>query len=155
MDKFEYFTAFLADIAKTSPEHKDLLESVKAGVKLILEAEDDMVPTEGRKIRVYVEEWDEDSKEIGETDEKYWEEETGVSMEPDEFDIDDGKTAVDLAIHYLNDNGPVESDREGKIYRTIDAPMTRDRIERGIDEYRTFFLDNFSDEELEEIKARV
>ena len=183
MDKFEYFNAFLADIAKTSPEHKDLLESVKTGVKLILEAEGDsfagilsnipeflkntsidedpevlatrfinkyadksvdamsedeyselmdiieetitetlnapssmneaegdVVPTEGRKIRVFVEEWDEESKEIGETDEKYWEEETGVSMEPDEFDIDDGKTAVDLAVSYLNDNGPVESD---------------------------------------------
>lgn len=228
MDKFEYFTAFLADIAKTSPQHKDLLESVKTGVKLILEAEGDsfagilsnipeflknasidedpevlatrfinkyadksvdamsedeynelmdiieetiketlnaptsmneaegdVVPTEGRKIRVFVEEWDEESKDIGETDEKYWEEETGVSMEPDEFDIDDGKTAVDLAVSYLKDNGPVESDHEGKIYRTIDAPMTRDRIERGIDEFRTFFLDNFSDEELEQIKAKV
>lgn len=230
MEQLEVFNSFLESLEKTSPEHKDLLESVKQGVQLILESEQgqfaslmekipeflkttkidedpeilaarfsnryadsaiDMLDEDAytellaeieeriatilggkneetlaineaeegiqpiRKIRSVYERWDEESKEIGETDDKGWEDEEGVSMEPDEYDIDEGKSAIDLAVKYLTDNGPVETDMHGKVYRTIDPPMTRDKIERGIDEYITYFLDGFSDDELQEISNRV
>jgi len=229
MDKFEVFNDFLKTIGETSPEHKDLLESVRTGVKLILEAEGDgfaniisKIPeflkntkTDGvdpevlatrfvnkiadksidamtepeftelmeiieetiaetlnvsamteaeegeveatpiHKIRSAYDKRDEESVEHGDAFERGWLDEEGESMEPDEWDLEDGLTAVDLAVKYLKDKGPLETDQGGTTYSTSDSMYNRDRIENGIEEYRYYFLDGFTDEEIEQIRSKI
>ena len=55
------------------------------------------------KIRIAYEIITQESAEHGEADERGWEDEDGVSMQPDKFDLEDGLTAVDLAVKFLTD----------------------------------------------------
>lgn len=45
--------------------------------------------------------WTETDTEFGEPSETGWMDEQGVSMLPDEFDVSDGLTMVDLAVNFL------------------------------------------------------
>jgi len=49
-----------------------------------------------------------ESAEEGDVAESGWEDEEGVDMTPDEIDIEDGLSAVDKAVDYLQKNGPME-----------------------------------------------
>ena len=41
-----------------------------------------------------------------------WEDEDGADMEPDEYDVEEGITAVDKAIEFLSDKGVTETSSE-------------------------------------------
>ena len=56
------------------------------------------------KIRITYEIITDESAKIGEAAERGWEDEDGVSMQPDAFDLEDGLTAVDLAVKFLTEN---------------------------------------------------
>lgn len=79
--------------------------------------------------------------------EQGWEDEDGADMEPDEYDVEEGVTAVDKAISFLKDKGVTETSATlrsvGDWYST-----------EGDQDYRTgattrysFFLEGFSPEE--------
>jgi hypothetical protein len=61
-----------------------------------------------RKIRITYEIVTPESAEQGDADERGWIDEDGVSMEPDETDIEDEVSAVDKAIKFLKENGATE-----------------------------------------------
>lgn len=88
---------------------------------------------------------DED-REFGETDNQGWYDEEGVSMIPDEWDLEEDKTVVDLAVQFLWRENAVEPSEGGK----DGAPRwwTWSEPERdywsGADEYRSFHLIGFS-----------
>jgi len=54
-----------------------------------------------------------ESAEQGDCESRGWIDEEGVSCEPDEFDIDDGETAVDLAIKLLVLDGATQPSTSG------------------------------------------
>ena len=38
-----------------------------------------------------------------------WEDQEGISMMPDKYDIEEGINTIDLAVKYLKENGPMEA----------------------------------------------
>lgn len=60
------------------------------------------------RLRVSYARYTPESLEHGEAEERGWIDEEGVLMEPDEFDIEDGLTATDLAASYLYEIGATE-----------------------------------------------
>lgn len=95
-----------------------------------------------------------ESAENGDVEESGWEDEH-VSMEPDEWDVEDGITAVDKAVEYIQDNGGVQNNGDGSWYSTVDPSGTRDYYEKGEEVYYSFHLNNFSDDEMNEIADRI
>ena len=64
---------------------------------------------EGRKlIRTTYEIITEESAAEGDVEEAGWEDEEGVEVEPDEYDLEEGKTVVDLAVDHILSEGHVE-----------------------------------------------
>jgi hypothetical protein len=59
-----------------------------------------------REIKVYYETWSHEDMDTGETDNRG--EAFTLDCEPDVFDQEDGKSAVDLAFAQLQDHGPFE-----------------------------------------------
>ena len=56
-----------------------------------------------RKIRISYDVVSPESAMDGDVEDRGWENEDGVSMMPDDFDMDDGLGPVDLAIQFLSD----------------------------------------------------
>lgn len=80
------------------------------------------------KIRIYYETWDEDSIDTGETNDRGWEDEAGVSMQPDQYDIEEGLTPVDLAVKFLTDNGPLQASSSSfapRVWYTVQAKVSK------------------------------
>ena len=103
MKKIQLFNNFLNGMKEFDPT---LMESIKTAFNTIYESE---MQQQEPKIRISYETWDEDSVDAGETDDKGWENEEGVSMQPDQYDLEEGLTPVDLAVKFLTDNGPMEA----------------------------------------------
>ena len=115
-------------------------------------AEEDAPNENERYIGVTYEVITPESAENGDFEETGWEDEH-VSMEPDEWDVEEGITAVDKAVEYIQDRGPVQN--SGNWYSTVDASGTRDYYEKGKEVYYSFHLNNFSAEEEAEIADRL
>lgn len=88
------FHDFLSDL---NDIHPTLIEAVRNGFRMLYESDMQQEP----KICITYEIITPESAENGEAAERGWENKDGVSMQPDEFDLDDGVTAVDLAVKFL------------------------------------------------------
>lgn len=100
---------------------------------------------------------DEEGAEHGDFKETGWEDEEGVSMEPDEFDKEEGKTAVDNAVEFLLDKGATESSSShhtggGTVWYTSESEPN---YETGEHTSYSYHLYGFSDEEEKEIFDRI
>lgn len=123
----------------------------------------------GRKILISYEIYTPESIENGDAAERGWENEDGVSMEPDEYDIEEGVEkygaaaelsneslgAVYNAVKFLRDEGA--SDDGGGQHETYygETIQNRDYFEQGIDERHTYHLANFDEGELKAIHAAM
>lgn len=108
-----------------------------------------------RKIRTSYEVVTYESAEEGDAEERGWEDEEGVVMEPDEFDQEEGITAVDKAVEFLSGKGVIEA--SSYPWAPGDWFISEDEVD-----YKTgdrtqyhFFLDNFTPEEEREIARQV
>jgi hypothetical protein len=99
---------------------------------------------------------DEESTELGDYKEQGWKDQEGVSMVPDEYDLEDGITAVDKAVDFLKDNGATEASsshfNNHVWYSTTDADVD---YGSGEETYYDYHLKGFSNEEKEEIFNRI
>jgi hypothetical protein len=91
-----------------------------------------------------------ESAENGEAAENGFIEEYGHSVEPDEYDIADGLSAVDLAARFLADRGATEFC--GRWWTRPDADID---YRTGEHETRSFHPVDFSDEEIGAINAKL
>jgi hypothetical protein len=97
------------------------------------------------KIRVSYEIITPESAEHGDADERGWEDEDGASTEPDEYDQQDGLTAVDIAVRFLRECGPLEpssSQFHSGIWYT-----NHGESDNGTVTNKSYFLTNFTHEE--------
>lgn len=92
--------------------------------------------------------WDDAATEAGDTDNRGWFDEKGESMKPDQYDIEDGKTSVELAIDFLKDKGALEASSShfhpGVWYTNYDHHTN---YKTGEVEQRSYHLKGFSPEE--------
>jgi len=92
-----------------------------------------------------------ESAEKGDFEDQGWEDEEGKSMTPDEYDIEEGITAVDKTVEFLRNNGASE---ESNIttYSTVDPERN---YKTGAEKYYSFHLYGFTPEEEIEISKRM
>lgn len=99
-----------------------------------------------------------ESAEQGDYAETGWEE-RGVSMEPDEFDVEDEITAVDKVVDYISEYGGVEPSASqfhpGVWYTTIDSEQGSAFFEQGEEKRYSFHLKNFSEGEERKVYDRL
>jgi len=159
------FLKFLESMNAVSESDKTLIESIKSGFMAIMEEEgpEESLPKEGEHtIHITYDKWDEESVEAGETDDKGFLGSAGmeittpdyISMEPDSHDIKEGLTAVDKTVTFLRDNGPMEYSGDRGAYSgwfTHYGEMDT----QGIHENRSYHLEGYSHEEVEQIVARL
>ena len=149
MKKIQLFNNFLNGIKEFDPT---LMESIQTAFNTIYESE---MQQQEPKIRISYETWDEDSVDVGETDDKGWENEEGVSMQPDQYDLEEGLTPVDLAVKFLTDNGPMEASsshfNSGVWYTNYGEQDMQD----GSRTNRSFHLVGFTPEQEEKIFNRI
>jgi len=104
------------------------------------------------RITITYEIWDDSSLEAGDTDNKGWIDDEGVSMKPDQYDIEDGKTSIELAIDFLKENGALEASSSHfhtGVWYTNDK--YNENFRTGEVEQRSYHLKGFSSEEEEKI----
>lgn len=90
--------------------------------------------------------------EQGDSGETGWIDEEGVSMVPDEFDREDGKTAVDLAVAFLRKEGVSEhSSSEFDPRGWYMTEWSHSSVYSEDEEQRSFHLTDFTQEELRQI----
>jgi len=109
-----------------------------------------------KKIKISYTQTTPESVEEGDFSETGWIDETGVSMEPDKYDLEEGLTAVDLAVDFLKREGAIhfssEPFFEGGWYSTeFQTVDYRD----GTQEEQSFHLEGFTPEEEEEIYNKL
>lgn len=113
------------------------------------------MPRKNRRIAITYEIVGQD--EHGEVDvlERGWEDEEGVDMEPDEVDHEEGVTAVDKAIAFLEDQGVAEtsSSRFGPDVWYTSHPSTD--YSTGDQTTRSFHLKGFPEDEQKELFSRL
>jgi hypothetical protein len=118
-----------------------------------LEHAPDASPYAGRNPRITIsfETFTPESVENGDAEERGWVDKDGVSMVPDEYDLDDGKTAVDLAIKFLKDEGSTEASSSsfhpGVWYVQTEGTRDRDYFEKGEETIQSYHLEGFTPEE--------
>ncbi len=97
-----------------------------------------------------------ESAEQGDYADQGWEDEDGESMVPDEYDVEEEKTAVDKAVEFLTDKGGLEPSSShfntGVWYSTIDPE--RD-FHSGEEKYYSFHLKGFTPEEEAQIFEKI
>ena len=107
-----------------------------------------------RRIRITYTITEEESAAEGDYEETGWENEAGVLVEPDEYDIEEGRTAVDNAVRFLKNSNVSEPSSSqfhpGVWYTAYDEPM-----EIGGLRDRSFHLSGFTEEEELEIFNRM
>jgi hypothetical protein len=114
------------------------------------------MPILNPRIRVSFSQFTPESAEQGDVSDSGWINEEGVEMTPDEFDQEEGLTAVDLAIKYLQHEGVTEASSSGFHFgvwystdcNTIDYAT-------GTAEERSFHLVDFSEDEEQQVYAKL
>jgi hypothetical protein len=101
-----------------------------------------------RRIRISYSITTPESAEQGDYAEHGWEDEEGVSMEPDEFDRDDGKTALELTLEFFNKKGISEAS-SSHFHEGIWYTSQEHDYHTGEDKEYNYHLVNFSPEEEE------
>ncbi len=149
MKKIQLFNNFLNGMKEFDPT---LMESIKTAFNTIYESE---MQQQEPKIRISYETWDEDSVDAGETDDKGWENEEGVSMQPDQYDLEEGLTPVDLAVKFLTDNGPMEASSSHFNSGVWYTNYGEQDMQNGSRTNRSFHLVGFTPEQEEEIFNRI
>ena len=149
MKKIQLFNKFLNGMKEFDPT---LMESIQTAFNTIYESE---MQQQEPKIRISYETWDEDSVDAGETDDKGWENEEGVSMQPDQYDLEEGLTPVDLAVKFLTDNGPMEASSSHFNSGVWYTNYGEQDMQNGSRTNRSFQLVGFTPEQEEEIFNRI
>jgi hypothetical protein len=112
---------------------------------------EEVLPTEDKKITTSYQTVTPESAEQGDFADQGWENEEGESMIPDQYDAEDGVTAVDKAVKFLKDNGGNEPSSSqfntGVSYSTPDPDHNDDYFTKGIEKYYSFHLKGFTPEE--------
>jgi hypothetical protein len=106
------------------------------------------------RITTAYERWTPEDVEAGDTDDRGWVDEDGVSMEPDEYDLEEGLTPVDLAVKFLQSEYVVSASSypwsKGTWYESSDEdPYSGER------EYKHYFLEDFTPAEEREVYAEL
>jgi len=158
MNKIEKFKKFLDSLKGHGQD--TLIESVEKGFQAYYESQMEMSDRRGHYITTTYETWDEESTEIGDTDDKGWYDEEGQSMEADDFDREEGKTVIDNTVEFLQDKGATEGNEEGmnaapRWWSTVYPEHDRDFFEKGESTYYSFHLNNYTEEEKKEIYRRM
>lgn len=111
------------------------------------------------RIKVTFETVTEESAREGDAADRGWIDEEGESMLPDSDDEEEGISAVDKAVSWLEDKGALEPSGmpfyPGIWYTQADAQMTREYIEDGKDTRESFHLEDFTEEEERAIYGRL
>lgn len=129
-----------------------LIDDLREGVK----ADEKPVESVGEKyITTTYEIVTPESAEEGDYAEIGWENEEGEDMTPDEYDAEEGITAVDKAVEFLKDNGPVEPSSSRFSVRTWYTHYGEQDWRDGSYTNYNYFLNGFSEEEEREIYSRV
>ena len=99
------------------------------------------------RIRISYEITSEESAAEGDFKDQGWVDEEGVSMVPDEYDVADGKTAVELAIEFLQKEGVYQP--SSSHFHTGIGYMTEPQqdFSSGDTESRSYHLVDFTEEE--------
>ena len=151
MKKAQLFNNFLNGMKECDPS---LMESIQTAFNIIYDSDIQQQQQEPQ-LRISYETWDEKSVDVGETNDRGWENEEGISMQPDQYDIEEGLTPVDLAVKFLTDNGPVEASsshfNSGVWYTNYGEQDMHD----GSRTNRSFHLLGFTPEQEEEIFNRI
>jgi hypothetical protein len=96
-----------------------------------------------------------ESVEVGDYAETGWEDEEGQSMEPDKFDLEEGKTPVDLAVEFLVNNGPQEASCSHFCIDVWYSGSPEQNFSNGEETTYSYHLVGFSEEEQQQIFDRV
>lgn len=100
-----------------------------------------------------------ESAEAGDYEETGFIDEEGHDCTPDEYDAEEGKTEVDLAVEFISEQGPVEaSDSQGgprTWYTQTDPAHDRAFFEQGREETHSFHLKGFTPEQETAIFAKL
>lgn len=148
MKKTQKFNKFLESLKGTG--HDSLIESVKNGFKVCFENE----TRTDHYITTTYETWDEESAEIGETDDRGWLDEEGQSMEPDKYDIEEGLNVIDITVKFLSDKGAMHPNNSsgGSRWWSTEEEMDMHTGDRTITSYH---LNNYTAEEMEEVQEKM
>lgn len=131
---------------------------IKENEHLYLDKENDFFqyPDINKKIKATYAVTDEESSQEGDFKEQGWYDEEGLSMTPDEFDKEEGITAIEKAVDFLVDQGATEpsstSYHENVWFSTPDPEIN---YSTGENTYYSFHLEGFSPEEKQEIFNRI
>jgi DNA-binding transcriptional regulator GbsR (MarR family) len=129
----------------------------------ILDFEDGYKPKKSKKMNENVETTDKlikttfqtvtpESAEAGDYAEQGWEDEEGESMMPDEYDIEEGVTAVEKAVQFMKNKGASEPSSSRFHTDVWYSTVYPDRnYKTGEEKYFSFHLKGFTPEEEEEI----
>jgi hypothetical protein len=114
--------------------------------------------TEGidRRIRIAYTQFTPESLENGESSDNGWLNEEGVVMDPDAWDIEDGISAVDKTVNFLKGNNVSQASSSHfhtGVWYTSECQCIDYRT--GTDEEKSFFLDNYSEDEEKEIFKQI
>lgn len=100
-----------------------------------------------------------ESAEHGDYEETGWIDDEGVDMTPDEYDTEEGLTAVDKAVEFLKDKGAWEASsypfHPGTWYTQTEPAHDRAYFEQGREETHSFHLEGFSEAEQKAIYDKV
>jgi hypothetical protein len=101
-----------------------------------------------RRIRISYSITTPESAEHGDYAEHGWEDEEGVSVEPDQFDREEGKTAVDMTVDLFNRKGVSEAS-SSHFHPGVWYSSRESNYHNGEEKEYNFHLHNFSPEEEE------
>ena len=108
-----------------------------------------------RRIRTTYEVWSPEAVEAGDTDDRGWLDEEGESMEPDEWDREEGVTAAKKAAKWLNDHGAIRCSSSQFHPGIWSSNGGTEDYRTGDREEHSFHLSGFTEEEEREIWDEV
>ena len=109
-------------------------------------------PKPDHRIRISYDRTTPESVDDGDFSESGWDDEEGVSMEPDEFDIEEGRDVIDKTVEFLRNEGASDDfgsgdDRSyGTAWNTVD-------YRTGEEERKGYHLSGYTDEEMDFVLA--
>ena len=120
---------------------------------------EEVLPAEDKRIATTYQTVTPESAEQSDFADHGWENEEGESMLPDQYDTEEGITAVDKAVKFLQDNGGTEPSSSqfntGVWYGTPDPDHNNDYFTKGEEKYYSFHLKGFTPEEEAEIFNKI
>jgi len=112
---------------------------------------EEVLPAEDKRITTSYQTVTPESAEQGDFADQGWENEEGESMLADQYDTEEGITAVDKAVKFLKDNGGNEPSSSqfntGVWYSTPDPDHNNNYFTKGEEKYYSFHLKGFTPEE--------